>query len=122
MPDLLVPAADSITAKFLRTIRAGAPVPAASGVAPGSIYNSLTKWCALAVSSDARDDEEDVDVDDDEGGEDLDDEDDDFEDDEFLDDDDDEFLDDEDDEDLDDDEGDEELSDEDEINVDDDRS
>ncbi len=118
MPDLVVPAADSIMTTLLRTFRAGAPGRAASGVAPGSIFNCLTKWCALAVWSDAEDVEEGLEEDDDEDREDFDDdEDDDFDDEDFLDDD-------EDDDDLDDDDDDDddELSDEDEVNIDDDRS
>ena len=107
MPDLFVPAANSIMAIFLRTIRAGAPVRAVSGVAPGSIFHCLTKWCAPAVSSSAEEADEDLDEDDEEDRE------------GFDDDDDDDFLDD-DDEDLEDDEDDDDLSDEDELDVDDD--
>ncbi len=110
MPDLFVPAADSIMTTLLRTFRAGAPVRAASGVAPGSIFSCLTKWCALAVWSDAEDVEEDLEEDDDDDREDFDD-DDDFDDEDFLDD-----------EDDDEDDDDDELSNEDGINIDDDRS
>ena len=112
MPDLVVPAADSIMTMFLRMFRAGAPVRAASGVAPGSIFNCLTKWCALAVWSDAKDVEGDLEEDDDEDREDFDD--DDFDDEDFLDDDDD-------DDDLDDDDDDDELSDEDQVEIGDDQ-
>ena len=116
MPDLFVPAANSIMAMFLRTIRAGAPVRAVSGVAPGSIFHCLTKWCTPAVSSSALEADEDLDEDDEEDREGLDDDDDDddFDDDDFLDDDD------NDDEDLEDDEDDDDLSDEDELDIDND--
>ena len=113
MSDLVLPTAESIMTVWLRSFRVGAPVGAASDVAPGSVLHCLARWCALAAGSNAEDDEADPDEDDDEESEDLDDEDFDDED----------FLDDEDDDDLDDDENDDdELSDEDEITIDDDRT
>ena len=115
MPDLVVPAAESIMTMFLRTFCARAPVRPASRVVPGSSFNCLTIWCALTVWSDAEDDAEVLEEDEDEDFDDDDDEDDDDLDDE-------DFRDDEDDDDLDDDDDDDdELSDKDQFEIGDDQ-